>query len=142
MSWANSIILAFVFFVGFILYMVYGSFQENIDLVAEDYYQQEIAYQNVIDKEANYKKLGKQISITESQDQIQIVLPHGEEATISGKVYFFRPSDKINDVTYPIATSTTVLSKEDLIKGLYLIKVSWEVAGIPYYYEQNHFVQK
>lgn len=142
MSWSKSIILAFVFFVAFILYMVVGSFNENIDLVAEDYYQQEIEYQNVIDKSANYKKLGKRLIIKESEGQIQVKLPHDEQATITGKVYFFRPSDKVNDVTYTIDKNTTTFSKDELIKGLYLIKVSWEKDGVDYYYEQNHFVQK
>ena len=55
LSWANSIILSFVLFMAFIGYLVHGTFQQNIDLVAEDYYQQEVAFQNVIDKSNNYK---------------------------------------------------------------------------------------
>ena len=46
MNWGTGIVISIVAFMSFILYLVYGTFQENIDLVAEDICEllQEFAY--------------------------------------------------------------------------------------------------
>ena len=51
MNWGNRIILVFVCFIAFILSMVTRAFQQDFDLVAEDYYAQELNYQK---KKVNY----------------------------------------------------------------------------------------
>ena len=141
-GWANSIILSFVFFMSFIGYLVYGTFQENIDLVAEDYYQQEVVFQEVIDKSNNYKGLNKPFIINETDESIELVFPHDSATVISGEVYFLRSSDKTKDLHVPVKEVGMSVSKTLLIKGLYNVKITWHVDKVDYYYEQSLFVQK
>ena len=39
MNWGKGVTIAFVLFVGFIMFMVVGAFRQNFDLVADDYYK-------------------------------------------------------------------------------------------------------
>ena len=57
MNWGNKIILAFTLFVIFLGVLVYRSVNNNVQLVAPDYYEQELTYQHEIDKLKNEKEL-------------------------------------------------------------------------------------
>ena len=63
MNWGNSIILTFVLFASFVIYLVVQTFRASTDLVAEDYYAQEINYQQKIEQRANLEKLGEKVSV-------------------------------------------------------------------------------
>ena len=141
MNWGHKIAIAFALFVAYILFLVYKTTQENIDLVAEDYYEQEVAYQEVIDKVKNYNALSEELTIKETATELTFSFPHPKETAITGKLYIFRPSEAKHDITFPIETQQVVISKQLLIKGLYKIKASWSVNNIEYYNEQSHFVQ-
>ena len=52
-NWGVGIFTFYGLFVVFILALVFRSSQENYDLVTEDYYQQEIRFEEVINKRNN-----------------------------------------------------------------------------------------
>ena len=54
MNWGKGVTIAFILFVGFIMFMVVGAFRENFDLVSDDYYLEEINYQDKINQKANF----------------------------------------------------------------------------------------
>ena len=54
LNWGHYIVIGFIGFVILILFMVFRSYQHNNDLVSEDYYAEEIAFQDVIDKKSNF----------------------------------------------------------------------------------------
>ena len=54
LNWATGIILAFIGFIGFILYFVISASTNSKyrhDLVSPNYYEEELRYQNDIDQE-------------------------------------------------------------------------------------------
>ena len=53
LNWGNWIAVAYSVFVLFIIAMVYLAFGEKWDLVAENYYEQEIQYQDKINSIEN-----------------------------------------------------------------------------------------
>jgi hypothetical protein len=53
MNWGYKIAITFILFGALIIFMVVKSFQQNIDLVTDDYYQEELKYQQQIDKLEN-----------------------------------------------------------------------------------------
>ena len=59
MNWGTKITLSFIAFVGIIITMVVISMRQDISLVAKDYYVQEIAYQDQIDRIRNNHDLGE-----------------------------------------------------------------------------------
>ena len=99
LNWGHYIVIGFIGFVILILFMVFRSYQHNNDLVSEDYYAEEIAFQDVIDKKTNAAKLITNIFWEKTEIGLLFHYPDmGEQ--ISGEIYIFRPSDKSLDVKY------------------------------------------
>lgn len=142
MKWSYGIVLAYVLFISFILSLVYKTFQNDVDLVADDYYAKELAFQDIIDGQKNYFGLNKSLILHQTLDSITVFFPHISSENITGNVQFFRPSNKGWDQNYSIENQVLRLSKTDYKSGQYIMKATWNVAGIEYYHEQPLFVQK
>ncbi len=76
MNWGKSIVLVFIVFAGFIGAMIYQMCRQRIDLVRDDYYQSEIAYQQQINRLTNASQK-KPLSMTYQPDtqQLAVALP-------------------------------------------------------------------
>lgn len=143
LNWGTGIVLAFIGFIGFILFFV---IQMNTnkkldhDLVTEDYYEQELEYQNDIDKEKNAKKLKQNISWEKTSEGILIKFPQDFEIkNITGKVFLYRPSNKQFDFETAISLSNHNMLIPDtrLLDGRWNIKVDWQYNGIQYLYKKE-----
>ena len=92
-NWGTGIVLAFVGFISFIMYFVITmntNDDYDHDLVTEDYYKQELKFQNEIDKENNAKALETNISWEKTQHGIVLTFPETLEAKkITGKVFLY-----------------------------------------------------
>ena len=91
MNWGNKIVLSFILFATFIGYMVVKAFQEDFDLVAEDYYAQEINYQNKLNKLSNTADAGKEIKVKQIGGEILVTFP---DQDVTGSIHFYHPSRK------------------------------------------------
>lgn len=140
MNWGNKIALAFLCFAAFIGYMVVKAFQEDFDLVAEDYYAQEINYQQKLEKLANTESSGKHVTIAQQQDRLVIHFPD-KEAT--GTIHFYHPSRKQFDKLFDIALvkGTQTVAKKDLIPGNYRVNINWQAGGKAFLQESKIFIQ-
>lgn len=142
-NWGTGIVLAFIGFIGFILYFVITMItnkEYNHDLVTEDYYKQELEFQNDINKQKNAKDLSKNISWTKNQDGLIIEFPENLDAKkISGKVFLYRPSNKQLDFETPISLSKNHLLIPDkrLLDGRWNIKVDWKYNGNLYLFKDE-----
>ena len=77
-NWGTGIVIAFIAFISFIMYFVISmntNSKYDHDLVTEDYYKQELEFQNEIDKESNSKHLVENISWKKTTDGIHIIFP-------------------------------------------------------------------
>ncbi|KEO75262.1 FixH family protein [Anditalea andensis] len=139
MNWGHGIAIFFVCFVTFMLVLVVKAFQENIDLVTENYYQEELDYQTRIDKIKNNQLLIVPVEVTSEQGGINIQFPE-LGSPITGKIQVFRPSDAqfdlIRDVD-PDIYYRQHISTSALPGGFYKIKISWEAEGMEYYTEES-----
>ncbi len=143
MNWGYSITFSFIAFGLFIGYMAVVSFQQSIDLVAEDYYQQEIAYQDHIDKVENTQGLSEKIVVKQYQNHLSITFPEAVK-NISGQVVLFRPSDASLDKTFavkPDAQNTQMIPTAILEKGMYKLKVDWNNGIKEFYTEETIFIR-
>ncbi|WP_338039248.1 FixH family protein [Maribacter litopenaei] len=74
-NWGTGIVLAFIGFIGFILFFVVRMSTDNRanhDLVTEDYYRQELAYQKEIDAQNNATKDINKLQVRKSPDGLEI----------------------------------------------------------------------
>ena len=126
-------------FVLFIATMVSMSISQKVDLVSEDYYEQELQFQDKINLFDRTQALSNQLSWQVQNDKLTLDFPaqfRGKQT--SGKVFFFRPSDAVLDKSMKIQAdtlNTKAISIKSLKKGLYKMQVNWEVENIQYYNE-------
>ncbi len=139
-NWGTAIVIAFVLFAAFITYfMVVGS-QNRADLVTEDYYDQEISYQQRINDKARAKELG-QIIIEPDAENLAVVFPadfNGIQA--SGTIHFYKPDNANFDQKIELALGSNnrqVIDISNFIRGKWEIKISTKVDGLGYYWEES-----
>ena len=140
MNWGWKIVFAFSLFGLFIGGMVVRSFQETIDLVSEDYYQQELGYQQQIDKMANSQALRVPLTFAQQPQQLVIQFPNDGA---QGEIQLFRPSDARDDRTISIALDSQqrqIITTEGLVKGHYKVKVDWISNDVAYFTEESVFI--
>ncbi|WP_017730939.1 FixH family protein [Nafulsella turpanensis] len=138
MNWGHGIAIFFACFVGFILLLVVKSFQQNIDLVTENYYQQELEYQHQIEKIKNAEALEIGVRISNKEGQLGLHFPPIGKP-VSGEVQIFRPSDARFDTLStikPDEDNSHYISTKELPAGFYRIKINWQAGGTEYYTEE------
>lgn len=139
MNWGTRIAIGYGVFVVFILSLVVMAFQQDFDLVADNYYEQEIAYQGRIDQMTNAKNDGQKVDIIKSEANVQLAFSN---AANDVKVHIFRPSDDTKDIVMEEASvdSYITVPTDQFIPGKYLVKVEWKVNEQTYYQEQTLFM--
>lgn len=136
-NWGVKITIAYTTFVLFMGTMVYMCTRQHFDLVSEDYYAQELKYQQVIDGVNNTKDLKEQVTIDQSGSSVSIRLPTGNTAFEKGEVLFYRPSNSGADFTVAISSNVIEVPKEKMHAGLYKVKINWTAEGKHFYDEQS-----
>lgn len=138
-NWGFKIVLFYAGFMTLIVSMVTLAMRERIDLVSKDYYQQEIAFQEKLDRSLNSDSL--HIPLQWEVESASIIFRFPAEfkpEELSGDIVLFRPSDKELDRKFTVSASidgSQVISTDDLAKGVYKIQVHWEGQGKKYYNE-------
>lgn len=140
MNWGNRIVLAFVCFAAFIGYMATRAFQEDFDLVTEDYYAQEIQYEKKMVKLANAGRSGRVIEISQDIQSVELKFP---DDVASGTIHFYHPSRALFDKTYDIQleNGSQTINKTDLVAGNYRVNVAWNVDGKEFLQESKIFIR-
>lgn len=142
-NWGTGIVLAFVGFISFIMYFVINmniNKKYDYDLVTEDYYQQELEFQNDINKENNAKDLIENISWKKTNEGLLISFPQAfQEENITGKVFLYRPSNKQLDfeTTISLSDHNLLIPDKRLLDGRWNITVDWQYNDIPYLFKKE-----
>lgn len=143
-TWGHGVAIGFTLFVVYILSFVYRSFNQNIDLVAEDYYAQEVVYQDRIDETENAKMYADLISVVKSQEQVVLEFPAEFRTNgFEGEVHFFRPSDKSLDLKFPLELNddSQVNFPSQLFKtGRYEVKIHWMMNDTKFYLSKQVYL--
>ncbi len=141
MNWGNKIVVAFICFAAFIGYMVVKAFQQDIDLVSEDYYAQEINYQNKLNRLANAERDDKSVIVKQIGGQILLTFPEGKT---KGRIQFYHPSRKIFDREFDIDLRNSRVQKIDrseLIAGSYRVNINWQTDNKEYFQQSKIYIQ-
>ncbi|MFA3782302.1 FixH family protein [Melioribacteraceae bacterium 4301-Me] len=143
-SWGVKITIVYGLFVLFIVTLVIIFMNQKVDLVDDDYYPKEIVYQQQINKIQRTQKLPEHVSIDTKLKGIEIKFPASyNPADISGKINFYRPSDKTKDFTINLSLNQNcqqLIPSDNLEKGLWKVKIEWNHLGTSYYNESTIMV--
>ncbi len=138
-------ILPIVIFAAGMIVMVTISMTRNVDLVAENYYERELKYQQEIDLRSNSAELSNSISVEGGQGTARIICSKPELLEgKSGEVIFYRPSDASIDFkkTFLIDNEgMQVISDAKLKRGLWKLKISLTGQGKSYAVDKSVFVE-
>lgn len=146
-NWGTGIVIAMVLFMAFILQFVYRASmvaKYEHSLVSEDYYKDEIHYQEEIDKVNKGTALKENISVIQNENGLLIRFPKEFEASsLSGTVYFQRLSneklDFSKDIKDNLSDHTIFISDEQLVDGKWELKIDWKVKDESYLYKETLF---
>lgn len=142
-SWPAGIILALGAFIIFILSFVYkATFIADYDhhLVSEDYYKDELNYQQEIDQLNNAAELKQNITYKKVTEGLLISFPSEfDPAQISGTISFQRLSNDKLDFEFPITLETTdyLILDENLVEGKWNVKIEWIVKDKTYLFKEQ-----
>ncbi|RYF89673.1 MAG: hypothetical protein EOO03_05445 [Chitinophagaceae bacterium] len=144
MSWGYKIVLVFVVFVSGILFMVYRSFNHNIDLVTTNYYEEELQYQDVIDAMERANGLSSKLKCVVNNDTLRVALPaEMKQQPVKATIWLYFIADKKRDIRQEMTTNdgSLQLPLTSLNKGMHDVKIDWQAGGKHYYFEQKLFIQ-
>lgn len=138
MDWGKGIILVFVAFAAIMISMVTICMKkDDLHLVTQNYYEEEIKYQDHIDKVNNANELSYEaLEFDNLQKSVTISLPVGAKA----ELHLFRPSDARLDqklVVDVVDDETKVVDLAMLKTGYWLMKLTWSAEGKSYYQEKK-----
>src|SRR5690606_19750317 len=138
MSWGKAIILSFVLFAVFVAGMVTICVRQDISLVTRDYYKEELAYQEQLDRKQNALDLETRPEIRIKENHLEIYFAEWPALT-SGTVTLFRPSNAALDQEFQLSPSSGPVQRfalGSLAKGLYKARMQWVMNGREYYIEK------
>lgn len=139
-SWGTKIALLYGGFVVLIVTLVAGSMRQDFDLVAPDYYGQEIKYQQVIDAGKNQSNLSAPVAIHANGQAVTIDFPADfTDKPVEGTVQFYSAVnadwDKVFDIK--VTNNRMTVPRGTLHNTNYKIKLKWTCDGKQYYQETD-----
>lgn len=145
-NWGFGIVVFVGIFMIFILSLVYKCTQQKIDLVAENYYDRELHFQDQINRVQNSNGLTSKVNIIQSTNDVLIQFPDTfNQSKISGTVEFYKPDDAKSDFQLPINVGNELnqrIATDKLAHGKWQLKVSYSYANNNYFAGQDLFVGK
>ncbi len=142
LNWGTSIVIAFVLFIGFIMFMVVqmmSSKELEHDLVVESYYQKELTFQDDLDSAQNAADLENQVNVEVISQGVQIIFPSDFDfSQIQGEIYLYRPSDKALDFTVQLhlENGEYVVPRSLIKDGIWEVNLKFTHKG------EEYFIQK
>lgn len=130
-TWGHGVVLALLSFITFILFMIFifPNGKENSELITENYYEEELVFQDVIDAKNAADALEQKPIYKQEKHQIVIVFPeeYNNENT-NFAIDLQRFNDQNLDVKKEMKLNTQnqiVIPEKVLIKGNYILKMKW-----------------
>lgn len=136
MSWSHKITLLYSGFVILILSMVFISSRNKEDLVATDYYAQELRYQDQIDAANNEKSLTESIGHSILPGGVALTLPAAlDTPDLEGKIHLYCAADASSDAKFDMQFRAGRQEIRGIKAGAYKLKLNWTANGRNYYKE-------
>lgn len=140
MNWGKGIIIGMGLFMAFILTLVIIMMRQDIDLVQDDYYQQELAF----DKQYNAEKvyIESEDSITMNVDAHLLKIKLGKAfQQDSVQIDLKRPNNREQDMTFRMkAMPEIAIPTEKLPQGIFQCYVYGTLNGKKYQFNETVFI--
>jgi len=140
MNWGYKILTVYVVFVAGILFLVFKSSSQKMDLVTTDYYAKELKYQQKIDETNRVNNLSGPVIYEIENNELIILFPKdfaGKKLT--GEAILYCPSDEDKDVkqNFDVKDAPLAIPIPSIKTNEYELHLSWQAAGLDYYFERK-----
>ena len=99
MNWGYKILLVYAVFVSGIMFLVFKSSSQKVDLVTTDYYAKELKYQQKINAMNRVQDLSDTVKYEMDKGKLIIEFPKDFSGTkVTGNVVLYCPSDENKDI--------------------------------------------
>ena len=142
--WGTGIALVFALFVFSLVYAVIKSRSIDHALVRDDYYTEDIHYQEKHDKVKRTEALGEAVGVQYIKEQKLVMVYFPRSMSPEGEIQLYRASDASLDRHYsvqPDSSGVQFISVQDLKTGYWKVKVDWTSNGLGYYMEEEINIQ-
>lgn len=135
MNWGKSIMWVFIAFASGMMYLVYRATQTQFDLVEDDYYEQELAFQDQINQTQRAVEKGYVLSSWRGSEVISVTIAGLSGHVSGGHLWFYDAQDRKNDRQIALSASDSAyweipiskLSQDAVASDRYEIKGMWRV---------------
>jgi hypothetical protein len=144
-SWGTGVFLVFGLFFAGILGMVAISMSEDVQLVTDRYYDNELRYQDRIQAMDRANSMVTGITIESGPGCVLVRFPRlGSPDDVDGQVTLYHPANRADDLALPLVLDTVWTQRiptRILASGLWRVQVQWRMHGEDYYAEQPLILQ-
>ena len=146
-TWAAGVIGAITLFAAGSAWLVVIAVSNGPELVARDYYDQEIQYQQRINQLKRTHPWSSEIAVDydAAGGAVMVRVPSAHADTAHGQVMFYRPAQSGLDQVVPLkpdGAGRQSIPANDLEAGLWRVRLEWESEGRTYYADRVLVVPK
>ncbi|MEM8907888.1 MAG: FixH family protein [Bacteroidota bacterium] len=138
-NWGFGIALFYLSFMVTLVYVVFKSTTYDHSLVMDNYYEQDLQYQQHYEKLQNAQALAQQVSVQYDDQAKTIAFQFPEhDQLVKGTIHFFCPSTKHGDWVEVIKLDEQqkmTIAKPQLMAGRWKIKIDWTDTNKKYFQE-------
>ncbi len=137
-KWGWGVSALYIGFVFFILILIMYASIQDFQMVEENYYEKDLAYQKQIDRMERANRLEKNVSAlyNSSTGNIIVQFPVEKYKDISGIIKMFRPSNAELDFEIPIRVDSLGVQEiktDKMVRGYWLVKILWKLDSVEYF---------
>ena len=137
LNWGHGLAIALGSFIIFILFLIliFPMGKQNAEMISNNYYEEELKYQDVIDAKNNAAKLEKTPTYKATSEGILISFPDNIKVDKDiANFVLFRTEDSNLDVKKEVTLQHNLflIPKKVISKGSYTLKLKWTENKKPY----------
>lgn len=138
LNWGWYIVFSLIGFAMFIVFMVFRMSLQNIDLISENYYNEELLYQDIIDQKQRAVDRGLHLKVFFNAEEVIVEFPFEKDFT--AEIKFIHPEKKLYDKTFSSIDKQLKIARREFIPGKWLIKCSLLHNGEKFFFEETVFL--
>lgn len=144
LNWGTGILISIIVFMIITIGTVVFLMNQDVDLVASDYYDKGIQHQEQIDRENRTNSMSEAVQIIPESGFLRFTFPKSySQKSLKGTIQFYRPSDSKKDFALAILIDTSVqqlIPTQNLEKGYWKVKLNWMQDSVEYYKESSFVI--
>ncbi|SHE86735.1 FixH family protein [Chryseobacterium takakiae] len=137
-TWGHGVVIALLAFMAFILSMLFlfTNGQKNSEMVTDNYYEEELKYQDVIDAKKRADDLEEKPVYSQDKSGIKITFPNDyDNSNTTVKFVLNRTDDQNLDIKKSVqldANKSFLIPAQVLKMGNYTLRLNWTKDKIDY----------